>query len=146
MDYKTKNDIKKSRNILIKSNDPRFNFGFHKEDDIDDFHKLPDIITMDQYDYSIKRDNGDESKLPGLVSISEAAAAQNLESLANFYREKFPSLPDEYHGILARYSTGTLMTKKETKNALKKLDKKPDRETPIGLEIRHGKFTLDMSM
>ena len=143
MDHQTKSEIKKSRNILIKSNDPRFNFGIHKEDDISKFNELPDIITLDQYDYCIKRDDGDDTKLPTLVSISEAVAANSLENLTQVYREKYPNLPDEYHGILARYSTGQLMTKKQTKQELKKLNKKPNRETPIGLEIRDGKFLVD---
>ena len=143
MDHATKSDIKKSRNILIKSNDPRFNFGIHKEEDIQKFNELPDIITLDQYDYCIKRDNGDDTKLPGLVSISEAVASNNLESLSLLYSQKYPNLPDEYYGIMARYSTGQLMTKKQTKNELKKLNKKPGRDIPVGLEIRQGKYLVE---
>ena len=145
MDHNTKSEIKKSRNILIKSNDPRFNFGIHKEEDIQKFNELPDIITLDQYDYCIKRDNGDDTRLPGLVSISEAVASNSLENLTQLYRDKYPNLPNEYHGIMARYSTGQLMTKKQTKNELKKLDKKPGRDTPIGLEVREGKFLVDFN-
>ena len=143
MDHNTKSEIKKSRNILIKSNDPRFNFGIHKEEDIQKFNELPDIITLDQYDYCIKRDNGDDTKLPGLVSISEAVASNNLESLSLLYSQKYPNLPDEYYGIMARYSTGQLMTKKQTKNELKKLNKKPARDIPVGLEIRQGKYLVE---
>jgi len=144
MDHNTKSDIKKSRNILIKSNDPRFNFGIHKEDDIEKFNELPEIITLDQYDYFIQRDKGDESKLPGLISISEASNSNNLENLTQLYREKFPNLPDEYHGIIARYSTGQLMTKKQTRNELKKLEKKPNKPVPVGLEIRSGKYSVNL--
>ncbi|WP_286931451.1 hypothetical protein [Marinobacter sp.] len=143
MDIKDKASIKKSRNILIKSNDPRFNFGIHKEEDIENFHELPDIIDLSKYDYSIKLDNGDDANLPSLVPISQAQAGDRLDELASWFREKYPRLPDEYHGILARYSTGQLLTKKQTKNELKKLDKKPNRKEPVGLEIRQGKFLVD---
>ena len=128
MDHKTKNEIKKSNNVLIKSNDPRFNYSFHQEKDIENFHEQPQIITLDRYDYSIKKDDGND-----------------LDLLSEFYREKFPNLPDEYHGILARYSTGQLLTKKETKNAIKK-SKKPNKELPAGFEIvRGGKYSVIFS-
>mgnify|MGYP003130603198 FL=1 len=67
----------------------------------------------------------------------------NLQEVEEWYAAKFPRLPSEYHGIMARYSTGQLLTKKETKNALKKIKKKPDKEVPIGLEIVQGKFKLE---
>ena len=145
MDIKDKASIRKSRNILIKSNDPRFNFGIHKEEDIDNFHELPDIIDLSKYDYSVKIDDGDDTKLPSLVPVSQAQAGEKLEDLASWFAEKYPRLPDEYHGILARYSTGQLMTKKQTKNEIKKLNRKPNKKTPVGLEIREGKFLVDFS-
>ena len=145
MDFREKAAIKKSRNILIKSNDPRFNFGIHNEEDIDNFHKLSDIIDLTKYDYCVKTDDGDETRLPSLVPISQAQAGERLEDLALWFKEKYPRLPDEYHGILARYSTGQLMTKKQTKNELKKLAKKPNKTPPVGLEIRQGKFQVDFN-
>ena len=36
MDYHTKKDIAKARNVLIDSNDPRFNYTFHQKEDIDE--------------------------------------------------------------------------------------------------------------
>ena len=145
MDIRDRASLKKSRNILIKSNDPRFNYGIHKEEDIEKFHELPEIIDMSQYDYSVRMDSGDDTRLPSLVPVSQAQAGERLEDLAGWFKQKYPRLPDEYHGILARYSTGQLMTKKQTKNELKKLAKKPNKKTPVGLEIRQGKFEVDFS-
>jgi hypothetical protein len=143
MDLKDKNVIKNSRNILIRCNDPRFNFGIHKEEDIEKFNELPDIIEVDKYDYMVKLDDGDDTKLPSLIPASQAKAGERLEDLANWFQQKYPRLPSEYHGIMARYSSGQLMTKKQTKNEIKKLDKKPNKKTPVGLEIREGKFIVD---
>ena len=145
MDSKTKSDIKKANNVLIKSNDPRFNYSFHCEKDIENFHEQPEIITLDNYNYSVKKDDGSDGYLPSLIPLSQLNAGNDLDLLSNFYREKFPNLPDEYHGILARYSTGQLLTKKETKNAIKKSNKKPDKKIPIGLEIIRDEVTISFN-
>jgi hypothetical protein len=143
MDHKTKNDIKKANNVLIKSNDPRFNYSFHQDKDIENFHHQPEIITSDRYDYSVKKDDGSDGYLPSLISLSQLSAGDDLDLLSEFYRDKFPNLPDEYHGILARYSTGQLLTKKETKNAIKK-SKKPNKKLPVGFEVAQGPFTIEL--
>ena len=142
-----KSGIKKCSNILLQSNDPRFNYVFVKDqDNIDEFHDKPTIITLNQYDYSFKKDDGDEKSLPKLCPSSLLKSqGQGLESVEEWYRKKFPDLPDDYHGILARYSTGTLMTKKETKNAVKKANKIPNKKTPLGLTMLRGKFSLDFN-
>jgi hypothetical protein len=59
MNVQDKKELAKSRNVLIQSNDPSFNYAFLKGQDIEDFHTLPEIIGMNQYDYSFKRDDGD---------------------------------------------------------------------------------------
>jgi len=143
MDHKTKSELKKCRNVLIQSNDPRFNYSIIKKEDIDNFEKQPQIITLNQYDYSFKTTEGNDGELPKLTPISLAMSKDNLEEVEDWYAAKFPRLPTEYHGIMARYSTGQLLTKKETKNALKKMKKKPDKEVPTGLQIAQGKFKLD---
>jgi hypothetical protein len=84
MDLRDKNVIKNSRNILIKCNDPRFNFGIHKEEDIEKFNELPDIIDLSQYDYCVKRDDGDEANLPSLVPLSQAQANQDISVVSRF--------------------------------------------------------------
>ena len=74
-------ELKGAKQIYIQSNDPRFNYSFHKEKDIVEFEKQPDIINISQYDYSFKRDDGGDTKLPDLISSSELASFQNLEDI-----------------------------------------------------------------
>jgi len=141
MDAKTIKDIQKSRNIIIQSNDPAFNFAFLKGDDINNFNQLPEIISLSQYDYSFKRDNGSDTKLPSLTPASLLMNNNNLEDTEEWYRQKYPNLPDEYHGIMARYSLGQLLTKKEVKHAIKKSEKK-NKDLPVGLQVAMGKFSI----
>jgi hypothetical protein len=144
MDPKQKKELQNSRNVLIQSNDPAFNYAFLKGDDITDFHSLPEIIGLGQYDYSFKRDAGDDGHLPNLTPASLLMSSGNLEDTEEWYRQKHPNLPDEYHGIMARYSTGQLLTKKEAKNAIKK-SKRKGKEPPIGLQMKTGTFEIDFS-
>ena len=140
-----KKELQKSKHIYIQSNDPRFNYGFHREADIEKFEKQPDIINLAQYDYSFIREHGTDNKLPELISTSELASFQNLEDMEEFYRQKHPKLPDEYYGIMARYSTGNPITKKEVKNSIKKVKKNPNKDLPVGLHVASGNFTVDFS-
>ncbi len=141
-DIQLKNEIKKSKHVFIQSNDPRFNYGFHKEDDIQKFNKQPEVINLAQYDYSFIRTDGDDKQLPELISTSELASFQNLQDMEEFYRQKHPNLPDEYFGIMARYSTGNPITKKEVKNSIKKVKKNPKKELPVGITMNKGDYTL----
>ena len=64
MDYHTKKDIAKARNVLIDSNDPRFNYTFHQAEDIDGILENQEfILTMDKYDYGIVKQEADEYNL-----------------------------------------------------------------------------------
>ena len=135
-------ELKKAKNIFIQSNDPRFNFSFHPEDTIKEFEKQPDIINLAQYDYSFKRDDGGPQELPSLISTTELASFQNLEDMEEFYRQKHPNLPDEYYGVMARYSTGNPITKKEVKNSIKKVKKNPKKQLPVGITMNRGDYTL----
>ena len=143
MNNQQRMDLKKSRNVLIQSNDPRFNFAIHKEDDINCFQKQPDIITMDRYDYGFKKSDGSNTELPEITPFSLLASCQNLEDLEEWYRQKHPSLPDEYYGVMARYSIGDTITKKEAKNKIKKFRKNKDTEPPVGFKIMKGDFKVD---
>tara|TARA_R110002167_G_scaffold84410_1_gene229516 strand:+ start:579 stop:1031 length:453 start_codon:yes stop_codon:yes gene_type:complete len=143
MNKKQIKDLQESKHIYIQSNDPRFNYGFHKENDIKEFQKQPDIINIAQYDYSFKRDDGNDTQLPDLISSTELASFQNLEDMEEFYRQKHPNLPDEYFGIMARYSTGNPITKKEVKNSIKKVKKNPNKSLPVGFQVASGNFTID---
>jgi hypothetical protein len=141
MNVQDKKELAKSRNVLIQSNDPSFNYAFLKGQDIEDFHTLPEIIGMNQYDYSFKRDDGDENKLPNLTPASLLMMSNNLQNTEEWYRQKHPNLPEEYYGVMARYSTGQLLTKKEAKNAIKK-SKKKNQKPPVGLTMATGKYEL----
>lgn len=143
MNYQDKNEIKRAQNIIMASNDNRFNYQFIKNDEyIEKFNETPDIIMMDRYDYSIKQDDGTDIKLPTLCPLSLASCHNNLEDMEAFYAAKFPRLPSEYHGILARYSSGELMTKKEVKNSIKKSTKK-NTALPVGLNVARGNHIIN---
>ena len=102
----------------------------------------PEIIDIDQYDWSFKADEGDEWNLPTLTPASlVGASTRSLEEVEEWYRQKFPNLPDEYHGIMARYSTNNVMTKKEIKNGIKKLNKDPNKKI-VGLSKSKGNYKL----
>ena len=142
MNKKDIKELQNSKHIYIQSNDPRFNYGFHREKDIEEFQKQPDIINLAQYDYSFVREDGTDNKMPELISTTELASYQNLEDMEEFYRQKHPNLPDEYFGIMARYSTGNPITKKEVKNSIKKSKKNPNKALPVGLQMTSGEFTI----
>ena len=146
MDYQSKNELKKATNILIASNDYRFNYQFTKNTEnierIFESGDSPIMIPMSSYDYSVKIDEGNDLELPKLCPLSLASCKNNLEDLEAFYAAKFPRLPNEYHGILARYSSGNIITKKEVKNTIKK-SKKKDRDLPVGFSIAKKNISLD---
>tara|TARA_R100001440_G_scaffold56854_1_gene76645 strand:+ start:4159 stop:4605 length:447 start_codon:yes stop_codon:yes gene_type:complete len=146
MNYQEKNEIKKASNILIASNDHRFNYQFTKKPEV--LEKVmeagdtPMMIPMNKYDYSLKVNDGDDLKLPNLCPLSLASCSNSLEDMEAFYAAKFPRLPSEYHGILARYSSGQLITKKEIKNTIKK-SKKKNKELPVGFSVAKKNISLD---
>ena len=65
--HQIKKQLEKSKHVYIQSNDPRFNYGFHKEEDIQEFNKQPEVINLAQYDYSFIRTGGDDKQLPELI-------------------------------------------------------------------------------
>ena len=128
MNYQEKNEISKASNILIASNDWRFNYQFTKNpgqmETMQEAKETPIMIPMDKYDYAVKVDEGGDMQLPQLCPLSLASCKDNLDDMEAFYAAKFPRLPNEYHGILARYSSGQSITKKEIKNTIKTSKKK----------------------
>ena len=142
MNNQDRADIKRARNVLIRSNDSRFNYDFIPQEDIDNFTETPEIIDISKYDWSFKTDEGDDWNLPTLTPASLIGASKSLEDVEEWYRQKFPALPDEYHGVMARYSTNSLLTKKEIKNGIKKIRKDPDKNI-VGLSKTMGNYTLN---
>jgi hypothetical protein len=145
MNFQEKNDLKRAANILIASNDCRFNYQFTKNsqmiENLLEAKECPILIPMDKYDYSLKVDEGENTKMPTLCPLSLASCHNNLEDLEAFYAAKFPRLPSEYHGVLARYSSGQVITKKEVKNTIKRSRKK-NAELPVGLSIAKKDISL----
>tara|TARA_R100001086_G_C11730661_1_gene229587 strand:+ start:114 stop:560 length:447 start_codon:yes stop_codon:yes gene_type:complete len=145
MDYQEKNELKKAANILIASNDYRFNYQFTKKQEklekMMEGGEVPMMVPMHKYDYSLKIDEGSDLELPKLCPLSLASCGNNLEDMEAFYAAKFPRLPSEYHGILARYSSGQQLTKKEVRNTIKK-SKKKNTELPVGLSIAKKNISL----
>ena len=142
MNHKDKVELKKCRNVLIQSNDPRFNYAILKKDDIDDFDQCPQIVHLNRYDYSFRTSEGDDKELPKLTPASLTMSKDSLEDVEAWYAAKYPRLPSEYHGVMARYSTGQLLTKKETKNTIKKMRKKPHQPVPVGFQVSQGDFSV----
>ena len=143
--HKDISELKKGRNVIISYSDSRFKYTFQPKEDIERFNDIPDIITMNQYDYCFKKDDGETEnqfkKLPTLTPVSMLACSNSLEDMEGWYAAKFPELPEEYYGIMARYSMGQPLTKKQTKNELKKMNKK-NKEPPVGMKIATGKFRV----
>jgi hypothetical protein len=140
MNNEDRRQLSKAQNVIFAANNPAFNFHFVKDDKVAEEAILDCkeiMIPMDRYDWSIKKDEGDEYNLPKLVPLTMASCGDNLEDLEAWYAAKYPNFPSEYHGIMARYSSNKLLTKKETKNAVKKLNKK-NTEVPVGLKVVKG--------
>ena len=146
MNYQERSEIARASNIIISSNDPRFDYQFVKDqsklEQILSDATVPLVVPQHKYDYSIKMNEGTDAKLPDLCPLSLASCGSNLDDIEAFYRAKFPRLPDEYHGILARYSTGQVLTKKDVKNSIKKAKKKNE-ALPVGLSIAKGDIELN---
>ena len=146
MNYQERSEIAKAANIIISSNDPRFDYHFVKDhtklEEILSDATVPIVIPQHKYDYSIKMNEGTDAKLADLCPLSLASCGSNLDDIESFYRAKFPRLPDEYHGILARYSTEQVLTKKDVKNSIKKAKKKNE-ALPVGLSIAKMPIQID---
>lgn len=138
MNNQDKAELKKAQNVLVASNDPAFNYVFLPDKTIEEHSQRPIMVPQNLYDYSVKRDEGGDMKLPSLSPLSLVSCNDNLEDLEAWYAAKYPRLPTEYHGVMARYSSNQLLTKKEAKNAIKKMKKKPEKVEPVGLSVAKG--------
>ena len=85
MNHKDKVELKKCRNVLIQSNDPRFNYAILKKDDIDDFDQCPQIVHLNRYDYSFRTSEGDDKELPKYI-----VAYRRNNNIVGYYVKNFP--------------------------------------------------------
>jgi len=143
-------DKKSCPRTYICCNDERFNFVFTRKEDADENPLLPTIVDRDAYDYGVIIRKGTDTTDNFTGSLDEVvplsyAQINKPEQGEEWYKAKYPELPDEFFGILARYTWGEKFTKKEIKNETKKYqrkNKKKGKEPPIGLQILKGSHTI----
>ena len=133
----------------ICADDPRMNYIFVKPENIETQKpKPPEVIARDLFDYGVvikKGEPDDEDKVGTLDTIVPISYAQikNPEQGEEWYRAKYPDLPDDFYGIIARYTWGQPQTKKSIKNEVKKVKKNPKKQLPVGLQVAQGNYTID---
>ena len=105
----------------VACNDDRMNYTFCQKDDAMENPSLPELVGRELFDYGVVIKKGEPETedsigtLDTIVPISYANIKNPLEG-EEFYRHKFPNLPEEFYGIIARYTWGEKFTKKSLKN------------------------------
>tara|TARA_R110000751_G_scaffold69579_6_gene141260 strand:+ start:769 stop:1281 length:513 start_codon:yes stop_codon:yes gene_type:complete len=131
----------------ICSDDPRMNYTFIKPENIEKQKpKLPQVIASELFDYSVVRKKGEEATEDWVGTLDEIipisySQIKKPEQGEEWYRAKYPELPDDFYGIIARYTWGAPFTKKEIKNTSKKVKKK-GKSPPQGFSMVKGKYEL----
>lgn len=134
----------------ICSDDPRMNYIFIKPENIEKQKpKPPEVIARDLFDYGVVIKKGEEGDIDNIGTLDTVvpisyAQIKNPEQGEEWYRAKYPDLPDDFYGIIARYTWGAPFTKKEIKNTTKKIKKKK-KDIPQGFSMIKGKFELDFN-
>jgi len=137
-----------AKNILIyNKEDPRLNLSFvNKEEAEKSMGKDPlDYVDFDKLDYGFfpdknLKDKGVHDKFLPLSVLS----INDYEGAKDFYKEKYPNLPEEYWEIMAKYhvSGGQGYQKKQIKNELKRM-KKGKKSDLDGLKVVRNKVVID---
>jgi hypothetical protein len=133
----------------VVADDPRMNYTFIKPENIEKQKpKLPLIIARDLFDYGVVIKKGEpetEDSVGTLDTIVPTSYAQikKPDKGEEWYRTKYPNLPEDFYGIIARYTWGVPFTKKEVRNTTKKIKKKDKKEVPQGFSMVKGSFSLD---
>ncbi len=122
--------------------DPRLNYTFMKPECIENFQNQPQTLNTDKLDYGLKFCAGDNSHISPTIPIS-LAQIKSIEEGTDWFRSKYPNLPEEYWSIMAKYYFKEPFTKKSLKNDLKKLNKKGKSKQLQGLHILKGKFKVE---
>ena len=124
----------------IACDDERMNYTFCKLDDVKKNSRLPEVIGRELFDYGVVVKKGEPETedsvgtLDQVLPISYASIKDPHEG-EEWYRHKFPNLPEDFYGIIARYTWGEKFTKKSLKNEVKKAKKKPKKPLPQGLLV-----------
>ena len=85
-----------------------------KPEFIENFNQNPDLTHADKLDYGLKFCAGDNSFISPVVPIS-LAQIQSLEEGEEWFKNKYPNLPEEYWSIMAKYYFKEPFTKKKFK-------------------------------
>lgn len=131
----------------IACDDERMNYTFCKLDDVKENTRLPEVIGRELFDYGVVVKKGEPETensvgtLDQVLPISYTSIKDPHEG-EEWYRQKFPNLPEDFYGIIARYQWGEKFTKKSLKNEVKKAKKKPKKPLPQGLTCMRGTFHL----
>ena len=131
----------------IVADDPRMNYIFIKPENIETQKpKPPEVIARELFDYGVVIKKGEDETEDSIGTLDEVvpisyAQIKKPEQGEEWYRAKYPALPEDFYGIIARYTWGAPFTKKEIKNTTKKIKKKK-KEIPQGFSMVKGKFEL----
>ena len=147
-----KEDIVKLENKLcprtyISATDTRLNYTFCKVEDIMEKNNLPDVLPRDKIDYGVVLKKGieDNDNIIGTLDTIAPMSYAGITTPDNgelWYRETMPNLPEDFYGIIARYTWGQPQTKKSIKQETKKMKKNPKKPIPQGLSVMKGTFSL----
>lgn len=135
----------------VVADDPRMNYTFVKPENIEiQKPKLPHVIERDLFDYGVVIKKGEpetEDSVGTLDTVVPASYAQikKPEQGEEWYRAKYPNLPEDFYGIIARYTWGVPFTKKEVRNTTKKIKKKNKKEVPQGFSMVKGEFEINFN-
>ena len=131
----------------ICATDNRLNYTFCKKEDIESNNNLPEVIERSMIDYGIVVKKGEPETIDSVGTLDEIKplsymCCKSQEQGEMWYRTKYPDLPEDFYGIIARYTWGNPQTKKSIKNEVKKVKKNPRKPIPQGLSIMRGKFSV----
>ena len=131
----------------ICATDSRLNYTFCKEEDIKENNNLPEVIGREMIDYGVVVKKGEPETEESVGTLDDIkplsyTMISNSEQGEMWYRQKFPDLPEDFYGIIARYTWGQPQTKKSIKNEVKKVKKNPKKPIPQGLSCIKGKFSV----
>ena len=135
----------------ICADDPRMNYIFIKPENIEKQKpKPPEVIARELFDYGVVIKKGEEESIDSVGTLDTVvpisySQIKKPEQGEEWYRAKYPTLPEEFYGIIARYTWGAPFTKKEVRNTTKKIKKKNKTEIPQGFSMVKGKFELDFN-
>tara|TARA_R110000822_G_scaffold79754_1_gene190472 strand:- start:520 stop:999 length:480 start_codon:yes stop_codon:yes gene_type:complete len=131
----------------ICATDNRLNYTFCKKEDIETNNNLPEVIDRSMIDYGIVVKKGEPETDDNVGTLDETRPLSYIGCISPeqgemWYRTKYPDLPEDFYGIIARYTWGNPQTKKSIKNEVKKVKKNPRKPIPQGLSIMRGKFSV----